>query len=211
MDSINIQLVFYIIILIISLVIHEISHAFAAYIQGDPTPKYQDRLTLNPIKHLELVGSFLVPLITYFGSVQVGLPFVFGWAKPVEYNPYNLKNQRWGELWIALAGPLSNFIIAIVFGLFMRFGLYTLPDSFLGISVMVIFVNLGLAVFNLVPIPPLDGSKILFNLLPYRFNYIRQHLEQYSFILVLVFIFFFSQYLGVVVNFLFRHLTGVVL
>jgi Zn-dependent protease len=196
-----IQIVFIIIILIMSVVIHEISHGYAAYIQGDPTAKLQGRLTLNPLKHLDLMGSFIVPLLTYF---LTGIPL--GWAKPVPYNPYNLKNRRWGEAIVALAGPASNLLIAVIFGLVVRFGLNTFDVAFLQLTSIVVYINIGLAIFNLIPIPPLDGSKILFSLIPFRFQGFRAQYERYSLIILVIFIFFLSQYLVPVVSFLYYHL-----
>src|SRR3989344_934990 len=113
----QIDFIFSIIILIFSVVIHEVSHGYAAYLQGDNTARFQGRLTLNPFKHLEWFGSFILPAMSYlFGG------FIIGWAKPVPFNPYNLRNQRWGEAIVAFAGPLSNFCIALILGLLIRPG-----------------------------------------------------------------------------------------
>jgi Zn-dependent protease len=174
--------IFIFIILVISIVIHEVSHGYAAYIQGDLTAYYEDRLTLNPLKHVDPIGSVLVPLVTSI------MGFPFGWAKPVPFNPYNLRNQRWGEMFVAIAGPGSNIAIAIIFGLIVRFSNMPLTSPFIGFSMIVIWVNLALAVFNLIPIPPLDGSKVLFAFLPYQLQRYRIALEQYSFFLVLILI-----------------------
>ena len=201
----SIEIIFSIVILIISVVIHEVSHGYSAYMQGDNTAYYAGRLTLNPLKHLDWVGSVLVPIVT----TMLGFPF--GWAKPVPFNPYNLKNQRWGELLVAIAGPLSNIAIAIVFGLIVRFGFYRLTPGFLKLSAWVVFVNLWLAIFNLLPLPPLDGSRILFSLLPYQSNKFRQSLEKYSFLLLILIVFIipqFSQVLSVALSFSFGVLTG---
>ncbi len=186
-----------------SVVIHEVSHGYAARLLGDRTAEYQGRLTLNPLSHLDFIGSFLVPFFTY----QVG-GFIIGWAKPVPYNPYNLRNQRWGEAIVALAGPLSNILIAIIFGLLIRFGQSALSPAFLSISAVIVFINLLLAVFNMVPIPPLDGSKVLFSLLPYHMNNVRVFLERNSIILVVAFIFFLWRFIFPIVGVLFYLLTG---
>ncbi len=204
MDISTIQVIFTIIILIMSVVIHEAAHGYAAYIQGDLTAKYQGRLTLNPIKHLDPFGSVLVPIFMYFTT-----GFTFGWAKPVPYNPYNLRNQRWGEIFVAAAGPGSNILIAIVFGLIIRTGLSSLPTSALGLCAIIVGINLSLAIFNLIPIPPLDGSKILFGLLPHRYQRVRYTIEQYSFVFVIIFAFLLADPLGKVVTFLFSLLTGI--
>src|SRR3977135_632093 len=108
----DINFVFSIIILIFSVIIHEVSHGYAAYLQGDNTAKYAGRLTLNPLKHLEWFGSFILPLMSYLLG-----GFIIGWAKPVPFNPYNLRNQRWGEALVALAGPASNICIAVFFAI----------------------------------------------------------------------------------------------
>jgi Zn-dependent protease len=197
--------IFSFIILIISVVIHEVSHGYAAYLQGDSTAYYQGRLTLNPLKHIDIVGSIIVPIITTLGG------FPFGWAKPVPFNPYNLRNQRWGELLVAIAGPISNILIAIIFGTILRFGGLYLPSAFAALSVLVVLINLGLALFNLIPVPPLDGSKVLFAFLPLRFQQYRFQLERYSFFLVIILVLIptFSTYLGLVVGFFFHLITGI--
>jgi Zn-dependent protease len=201
-----IETIFQIIILIMSVVVHEVAHGFAAYRLGDPTAKNLGRLTLNPIKHLDPFGSIIFPGLLLLANSGI----VFGWAKPVPFNPYNLKNQKWGEAIVALAGPASNILLALVFGLFIRFGmnLSFVDDSMLQIASLIVFINLLLAIFNLVPIPPLDGSKILFSLLPYRFKYIRDFLERYGFFLVIFFIIFLWQFLYPLVSLLFVLITG---
>ena len=179
----GINFIFLIAILILSVVIHEVSHGYIAYLLGDPTAKRAGRLSMNPFKHLDLTGSFIVPLML----VLLKSSFVFGWAKPVPYNPYNLKNQKWGPGLVAVSGPLSNFLIAGVFGLVSLFlpldqtvkteiglaavngaaifGAGYAPALFY-FSSMVVWINVFLGIFNLIPIPPLDGSKVLFSFLP---------------------------------------------
>ncbi len=188
-------IIFSILILVMSVVIHEVSHGYAAYMQGDPTAHYEGRLTLNPLKHIDPVGSILVPIVTSIAG------FPFGWAKPVPFNPYNFKNQRWGEIIVALAGPLSNVLIAAIFSLIIRFAEAAVSPTFIALALTVIIVNLSLAIFNLIPIPPLDGSKVLFGLLPMRFSQIRWQLERYSLILVFIIILFpvFTQFLSTAV------------
>lgn len=201
----GIDFVFSIAILIMSVVIHEVSHGYTAYSLGDPTAKYAGRLTLNPLKHLDFFGSLIVPMITYFLG-----GFIIGWAKPVPYNPYNLKNQKWGPAVVGAAGPLSNISIALVFGLMLRFGgqFAVLPGSFVQIAGLIVFVNLLLAIFNLMPLPPLDGSKLLFAVLPYRWQHIQYFLERSGFLFLLIFVFFFWRLLLPVVFGLFRVITG---
>jgi len=200
MDSI-----FYIAVLIMSIVIHEVSHGFAAEYFGDNTARNEGRLTLNPIKHLDLFGSILLPIIL----VVSHSPFLFGWAKPVPYNPDNLTNRKWGTLAVASAGVLSNFAIAIVFGIIIRVAAnFETPLGFYSITSIIVIINLALAIFNLVPIPPLDGSKILFSFLPESaFSFIIKY-ERYSFVLLLLFIIYFSSYLSPILAGLFQILTG---
>lgn len=202
----DITILFIIAILIFSVVIHEVSHGYAALMMGDVTAKYAGRLTLNPIKHLDPFGSVILPL---FLAILPG-NFVFGWAKPVPYNPYNLKNRRWGELVVALAGPLSNILVAVLFGFVVRIAIISnFSSSFISLAIAVIFINLVLAIFNLIPIPPLDGSKILFNLFPNLTRKIQPNLERYGFILILLFIVYASSVIIPIVLFFASFLTGV--
>lgn len=198
------EFIFQIVILLFSVVIHEVFHGAVAYALGDPTAKNEGRLTLNPISHLDFFGSIVLPIIMFISA-----GFIFGWAKPVPYNPYNLKNQKWGPALVGIAGPLSNFLIAIVFGLLIRFsGILNLPAAFLQIAFFIAFLNLILAVFNLVPIPPLDGSRVLFALLPVHSLEFQEALERYGIFLLLIFIFFLSRFIVPIVTFLLRLLTG---
>lgn len=195
-------LIFQIVILIMSIVVHELSHGYAAELLGDPTPRLQGRLTLNPFKHLEWFGSFIVPLLTSL------IGFTFGWAKPVQWNPYNVKNKRWGEFIIALAGPASNIVIALVFGLTVRFFGDSLPLSFIEISKYVIFINIILAVFNMLPLPPLDGSKVLFSILPPSMIQVREVIERYSIFFFLIVIFFLWRFVEPIIPFIFNLIVG---
>ncbi len=195
------EIVIGIAILIFSIILHEVSHGYVAEWLGDSTARYAGRLTLNPIPHIDPIGSVLLPIIT---SISGG--FIFGWAKPVPYNPYNLRHGTWGEALVALAGPASNFVLVLIFGLAMRF--VALPSGMLEIFATIVVVNISLGVFNLVPIPPLDGSKILFALLPYRAQQVRFFLERYGFFLVIIFVIFLSPVLGPIVKGLFGLVTG---
>jgi len=191
-----------------SVVIHEVSHGFMAEYFGDNTARNAGRLTLNPIPHLDMFGSIFLPAIL----VLTGSPFLFGWAKPVPYNPNNLSDRKWGTLWVAAAGVLANFLIAVIFGLIIRFSLgYALPVGFYNITSAIVLINLSLGIFNLVPIPPLDGSKILLSFLPERAFSFMIAFEQYSLVLLLVFIVFFSDYLYPILAFLFHLVTGLAL
>lgn len=204
---------FLIAILIFSVILHEISHGFAAELQGDPTARLSGRLTLNPIPHLDLWGSFIIPLIL----IMTNAGFVIGWAKPVPYNPYNLRNKKWGETFVAGAGPMMNICIALLFSALIRIhaGAGVLPPSAVEISMFVVYINLLLAFFNLIPIPPLDGSKILASLLPYRFAHFVSNpslMYRYGplagFFLIFLFIFFLWPIFFRFVTFFFTLLTG---
>lgn len=189
-------------ILFLSVIIHEVSHGYMADRLGDPTARLQGRLTLNPISHIDPIGSILVPIITSLSG------FAFGWAKPVPYNPYNLKNSRKGEFLIAAVGPLSNIVIAIIFGTIFRFTFDGFMTPFHEILRFIVLINIVLAIFNLVPIPPLDGSKLLFAFLPQQYGNLRMNLERYAPILVLFFIFFLWKYISPIVLPVYKIFTG---
>lgn len=193
--------VFPLAILLMSVVLHEVAHGYAARFYGDPTAEYAGRLTLNPIKHIDLVGSIIVPTLMYISGAPV-----FGWAKPVPYNPYNLKEGRWPETFVALAGPLTNIGIAILFSIFLRLPL--LNQSAFNLVVMAVYINVLLAVFNLVPIPPLDGSRLLFAFFPEKVYKLRGFFDRYGLVLVLLFIFFAWQFIAPLVGAIFGILTG---
>ena len=181
-----------IIALILSIVLHEMAHGYAANWLGDPTARLQGRLSLNPLVHLDPIGSIVVPALLFFGNAG----FIFGWAKPVPYNPYNLSDQRYGEAKVAIAGPLVNIAIALVFSVLIRLSdVLGLPGTFLDIAAYVVYLNILLALFNMIPIPPLDGSKILTALLPWRaaqaYRSFTMWFEQYGLIASLLFIFIF--------------------
>lgn len=202
MDS---NIIFTILILVFSVIIHEVSHGYAALFLGDPTAKYQGRLTLNPLKHLDPVGSVIVPILTSLSG------FTFGWAKPVPFNPYNLKNRRWGEAIVAFAGPFSNLAVALVFSILLRvLGSASIAsDSFFRLMAMVVLTNIVLAVFNLVPVPPLDGSKILFSVLPPSLRPVQDFLEKYGIVLVFVLVFFLWKFLNPIIFSIFSLFVGI--
>lgn len=195
-----------VVVLIGSVVIHEVSHGYAANALGDPTARLQGRLTLNPIPHLDPVGSLLIPGLL----IITGAPFVFGWAKPVPFNPYNIRNQRVGEAIIAAAGPASNIALATIAALIFRLSGAD-GGALGGFLVLAVIINLVLAIFNLVPIPPLDGSKLLFSAFPEIFHHnFRMALEGMGFFLVVIFIAFFAgSVIWPIVSFLAGLLLGV--
>jgi len=186
----QIDFIFQIAILIISVMAHEVAHGAAAYAFGDPTAKNQGRLSLNPIRHIDLFGSIILPTLLYLTHAG----FLIGWAKPVPYNPYNLRNRRLGEFCVSIAGIATNFLIAFIFAWFIKFAVVlNLSQPVINLIGYIILLNVTLGVFNLVPIPPLDGSKILFTLVPYRYEHYLITLEKYGFYFLIIFIVFFGS------------------
>lgn len=178
-------------IILVAITVHEFSHAKVADMLGDPTPRQAGRLTLNPISHIDPIGFIMLILVR------------FGWAKPVPINPYNFKDPRKGSLYVSLAGPLSNFFFAWVLGIVFK----SLPgfSPIVGsIFFYAIWINLALGVFNLIPIPPLDGSKVLEALLPYEHLQGYYRLQQYSLFIFIAIIMFGSPILIGLVNFLYQ-------
>lgn len=198
----------YFIFVILSAIIHEYAHGWAAWKLGDNTAKYAGRLTLNPLAHIDKWGTIFMPIILYLIS---GGSFVFAYAKPVPYNPYNLKYSKWGPALVGLAGPLSNILVAVIFSLCLRF--VDINSSLAGGIIYLFFlniiqINILLAVFNLVPIPPLDGSKILFAVLPDRFYKFKFFLERNGFVILLFFVFFAFELIQPIISWLFKLFVG---
>ncbi len=175
---------------------------------GDKTAEYEGRLTLNPIKHIDWFGSILLPLFLYIA----GTGFMIGWAKPVPYNPYNLRNRKIAEPLVAAAGPLSNILVAMIFGIIIRIlvssGIAFNP-ALITIFGFVVLLNISLAVFNLIPIPPLDGSKILFSLIPAggRFDF-SAFAQKYGLILIIALVAFLPNFISPLIFSLFRLIVG---
>jgi Zn-dependent protease len=163
---------------LIAITVHEFSHAYAAVKMGDRTPQYYGRLSLNPLDHLDPIGTLMLII------------FRFGWAKPVPINPYNFRDYKKGTVIVALAGPLSNFALALVSSLVARL---VIPFGFSYLNIFIdtlIFINIALAIFNLIPIPPLDGSRLLILVVPPRYEYILGWLERYGFFIIIFIIAF---------------------
>ena len=182
------------IMLLVGFPVHEFSHALAAYRLGDGTAKLFGRLTINPIAHFDPVGGILLA-VTFIGSAASGSAFGFGWAKPTPVNPMNLLYGRKGEAIVAAAGPISNLVLAAAAAIPLRY-LISQPELLADLGMLAqvlnlfVLINLVLMIFNLIPIPPLDGSKVLFAFLDRRTEYqIRPILEQYGFVILLLLFF----------------------
>jgi len=179
--------------ILVAVTVHEFSHAWTANYLGDPTAKYEGRLSLNPIRHLDPIGTAVLLLLLFTTG------FGFGWGKPVPVNPYNLRGRH-GELLVSLAGPFSNFIIAILLVL----GLYLLPPnitgswsaSFTNLISIVALINIAIGIFNLIPVPPLDGSKVLFDLLPPGQSELKSNIEKYGLVIFFISLFFLWGFLA---------------
>ncbi len=180
------------IILIFSIIAHEVAHGYAADALGDPTARLSGRLTLNPIPHIDFMGSIVIPALLVFSGSSI----LFGWAKPVPYNPYNLKNHRWGEAFVAIAGSATNLLLAVIFGLIVRFGATTLPATAISLAATITFINLFLGLFNLIPFPPLDGFTVLRSALPWHLssglNRFEQQIHAAGILFLILFLLIFS-------------------
>ena len=197
------MILFQLIILLFSVMIHEVSHGTMAKELGDDTAEKMGRLTLNPLAHLDFFGSFLMPLLLYFAT---GGKFVFGWAKPVPYNPLNLKHPRRDTALLAFAGPMANLLLALVLGVIIR--LNFLPENLVYYLAYIVLINIGLAIFNLVPLPPLDGSKILLYFFPSQ--KLEIFLLQYGNLLLILFLIFGWGLIQPLISILFRLFIGLV-
>lgn len=206
-------ILFHVAALILSVVLHEAAHGYAANALGDPTARLQGRLTLNPISHIDPLGSVILPGLL----IITGSSILFGWAKPVPYNPYNLRGGRWGEALVAGAGPGVNFLLALIFGILIRFsGALGLSATFVGLAAFIVYLNILLAIFNLIPFPPLDGSKILKALLPYRTAHSFGRLEERLFMMgpfvafggVLILAYLLWPVIAALINVIFGAIVG---
>jgi Zn-dependent protease len=203
--------IFYVLVLIMSVVVHEFAHGYSAYLMGDMTAYKSGRLTLNPLKHLDPFGSVILPLLLLISKAG----FVIGWARPVPYNPHNLRNEKKGTIVVSIAGILANILIACVFALLIRcapsLGLpaYDASLPFYKITSSIVFINLVLALFNIIPIPPLDGSKIFFALLPARLRYVENFLERWGMFFLLFFVIFIWGQVAPFIYIAFSLLTGI--
>ena len=191
------------VVLLFSVIVHEVAHGYVALLNGDPTAKMLGRITLNPGPHIDPIGTILLPALLLLSHAGI----IFGWAKPVPVNPLNYRNYRWGEFAVSAAGPVSNLALAMVFSFLLRLGLGGLglmKLAYFGVS-----INIFLALFNLVPIPPLDGSHILAILLPRDLARLYAYLEPVGFILILAL--FYTGILGALIMPLYRAIAVVLL
>jgi len=180
-------------VVLYSIILHELAHGYVADYLGDYTPRYSGRLTLNPLAHLDPLGSILLPIFTYLTG-----GFIFGWARPVPVNPFNFKNPKKDMAIVGIAGPLTNIFLALIFAFLFKTLSPILPLN-QDIFVFLIRINLVLAIFNLLPIPPLDGSRVFLSFLPMEKQI---YLEQFGIILVFVFLYFAFPLIISIVNFL---------
>ena len=199
-----------VVVLLFSVIVHEVAHGFVAYKRGDSTAKLLGRLTLNPIYHIDIFGSIVLPVIL----MLMGAP-VFGWAKPVPVNMYNLKNPKTDMVFVSLAGITANFLLAACAGILMFIIRTFFVDADVMVSMYVILqyvivVNIVLFIFNLIPIPPLDGSRVLLFLLPRELAQKYAQIEKYGFwiILILLMTNVLWKIIGPIANFLIRLLSG---
>lgn len=200
-------------ILILSIVLHEVAHGYAANWLGDPTARLAGRLSPNPLLHIDPIGSVAVPGLLFI----TGANFLFGWAKPVPYNPFNLRNPKWGESIVAAAGPLTNLLLAAIFAVIIRLApMFELSGAFVDMLTYIVFINILLAVFNSIPFPPLDGSKVIVPFLPWalqvKYRAFTQYIENLGVIVLLASVFIFMQLLwgpfSALVNSIFTLFVG---
>ena len=213
------ELIFSLIILIVSVILHEVAHGYMANWLGDPTARLQGRLTLNPVSHIDPFGTILLPLVMWAAQGFGSSPILLGYAKPVPYNPYNLAG-KYDEVLVAGAGPATNIALALIFGLAIRFGEAALGPSLTLAFATIVALNLWLAIFNLIPLPPLDGSKVLAGILPgalgrayaeLRYSLERMGVLGGTLVVLLIFYFLLAPFLLSLLQWLFALLTGVAL
>lgn len=200
------MIIFRLIVLLYSAILHEIFHGYWAYKLGDDTAYKMKRLSLNPFAHLDPIGSLFFPILMYLFSQG---RMIFGWARPVPYNPLKLKHPQRDTALLAFAGPCANLFLAFIFGLFIRLCVFLNLSFVVPFFQIIVGINLMLAVFNLIPVPPLDGSKILFYLFPSE--KIEIFLNQYSLLFLFLILFWGSYLIFPIVQFLYFLFTGLLI
>jgi Zn-dependent protease len=192
-----------VVVLFFSVIVHEVAHGYTALLNGDPTAKLSGRITLNPIPHIDPIGTIFLPVLLIITGSRV----LFGWARPVPVNPLNFRNLWWGEVTVSASGPVSNLALAVCFAFLLRLGLGNvglLKLAYYGVS-----INIFLALFNLIPIPPLDGSHLLAAVLPRNLNRLYRHLEPVGFVLILIL--FYTGVMGLVLMPIYRRIATLLL
>lgn len=186
--------------LVLALTLHEFMHGFVSFKLGDNTAKDQGRLTLNPVAHIDPFTTLVLPAFL----ILVGSPIVFGAAKPVPFNPWALRYGKWGAAMVAIAGPLTNLFLGVFFALWLRF--VQVPEAVAQLFVVIIVTNLAFFVFNLIPFPPLDGSRVLYALVPHNVREVMDRIERAGFMAIVVFMLLFytviGQFMATVIGFL---------
>ena len=188
------------VVLLFSVIVHEVAHGYVALLNGDPTARLSGRITLNPIPHIDPIGTILLPAIL----LLTGSRLLFGWAKPVPVNPSYFRDVRFGEITTSAAGPLSNLLLAVVFSFLLRLNLG--GPGLLLLAYYGCTINIFLALFNLIPIPPLDGSHIVSAFLPYRLLQLYRYLEPVGFIIILIL--FYTGIMGMVLMPIYRLIAA---
>jgi len=188
------------VVLLFSVIIHEVAHGYVAMLNGDPTARLSGRITLNPIPHIDPIGTILLPLILLFTGSRI----IFGWAKPVPVNPSYFRDHRMGEITTSFAGPASNLLLALLFSFLLHLKLG--GPGLLLLAYYGCTINIFLALFNLIPIPPLDGSHLVAAFLPYRWLQLYRYLEPVGFIIILLL--FYSGIMGMVLMPIYRLIAA---
>jgi len=190
------------VVLLFSVIVHEVAHGYVALLNGDPTAKMLGRITLNPVPHIDPVGTIFLPLVLYIANLPI-----IGMAKPVPVNPLNFRNYRWGEFAVSAAGPVSNLVLAALFALVLRLGIQN--PGLLAMAQIGVSINILLTLFNLIPIPPLDGSHILAILLPRELARLYAYLQPVGFILILIL--FYTGVMSAILMPLYRRIAFLLL
>ena len=195
--------------LVALLTFHEYGHAWTAWKCGDDTARLQGRVSLNPVVHIDPIGTVALPLLMIFLSPSIGR-FLIGWAKPVPVNPYNFNKPKRDDILVTMAGPAMNLILAVGLVALARVGIAAHSEPMIDFCLRGAALSLILCFFNLIPIPPLDGSKLFFSVFPIRME-MMIILEQFGFVILLFFIIFFSGPLGIFLNFMLNLFLGIAL
>jgi Zn-dependent protease len=196
------EIIYWVVALVLSLTLHEFAHAWVGFWLGDETAQREGRLTLNPMAHIDPFMTLLLPLFL----IMVGSPVVFGAAKPVPFKPWALRYGKWGAAMVAAAGPLTNLFMALVVSLWLR--LTQVPSEFL---VTLVILNIGFFVFNMIPFPPLDGSRLLYAVMPYQGRQVMDRIEQAGLVAIAFFMFIGYGYIAPYISLAVQYLLNLML